>query len=198
MDESLVLLRRLMCWEIQDVLYDTTPKNVRNYTYKSYTLTDEELANLRRWKAVDYRLYDTFNTSLWRKIAGQGPDFYQELHYYRELNKNVSWFCRGEQRRKPRLKLTVETSLWSPQFVVDAKYCKEISARSVDLMREIRRKASFKVDTRWQIVMPVNNVRAIIEGRPTFKYNFEQKRYMTASKKTKPEQKRNRSQQTKE
>ncbi|KAI8513477.1 hypothetical protein Bbelb_101160 [Branchiostoma belcheri] len=85
LDESLVLLRRLMRWGIQDVLYDIIPKNVRKYTYKSYTPTAEELANLRRWKAVDYRLYDMFNRSLWRKIEAEGPDFYQELQYYREL-----------------------------------------------------------------------------------------------------------------
>ncbi|XP_078681761.1 galactose-3-O-sulfotransferase 2-like [Branchiostoma floridae x Branchiostoma belcheri] len=71
LDESLVLLRRLMRWGIQDVLYDIIPKNVRKYTYKSYTPTAEELANLRRWKAVDYRLYDMFNRSLWRKIEAE-------------------------------------------------------------------------------------------------------------------------------
>ncbi|XP_019628627.1 PREDICTED: galactose-3-O-sulfotransferase 3-like [Branchiostoma belcheri] len=178
LDESLVLLRRLMCWEMKDVVYDTAPKNVVNYSYESYNATPEELANLRRWKAVDYRLYDTFNRSLWRKIAGQGPDFYRELHHYRELKQNISWFCHGEQRRKPKLTLTVKTSQWSPQFVVDARYCKEMATRSWDMMKEIRQKESFKVDTRWEIVLPVINVRSIINGRPTFKYRIEQIKYV--------------------
>ena len=60
-----------MCWQIQDILYDKTPSNNADYAYKSYTPTAQELANLRRWKAVDYLLYDTFNKSLWRKIAAQ-------------------------------------------------------------------------------------------------------------------------------
>ncbi|XP_066287411.1 galactose-3-O-sulfotransferase 2-like [Branchiostoma lanceolatum] len=129
LDESFVLLRRLMCWEIQDVVYDSVPKNVRTYGYKSYIPTPEELANLRKWKAVDYLLYDTFNRSLWRKIAAQGPDFYRELQFYREVKRNISWYCHEERKRKPNLTITVEASNWSPQFVVNADYCTAIETR---------------------------------------------------------------------
>ncbi|XP_078586425.1 galactosylceramide sulfotransferase-like [Branchiostoma floridae x Branchiostoma japonicum] len=114
LDESLILLRRLMCWEVRDVLYDMTPKNSRNYSYKEYVSTAEELANLRRWKAVDYLLYDTFNASLWRKIAAQGPDFHDELRYFKELNKRVSTYC--DKRTKDEPDLTVAASKWNSEF----------------------------------------------------------------------------------
>eukprot|EP00058_Branchiostoma_floridae_P021883 XP_002607373.1 hypothetical protein BRAFLDRAFT_69779 [Branchiostoma floridae] len=122
LDESLVLLRRLMCWEMQDILYDKTPSNNADYAYKSYTPTAQELANLRRWKAVDYLLYDTFNKSLWRKIAIQGPDFYQELRYFKKLREDVNFYCHGNHTL-PNLTLAVEASKWSQPFVVDAEYC---------------------------------------------------------------------------
>ncbi|XP_066286329.1 galactose-3-O-sulfotransferase 3-like [Branchiostoma lanceolatum] len=177
LDESFVLLRRLMCWEMQDVLYDTVPRNVGNYSYKSYTPTPRELANLRRWKAVDYLLYDTFNRSLWRKIAAQGPNFYQELYYYRELKRNVSFYCHGEQKRKPNRTLTVEATKWSPQFVVDAEYCRIMQTTAWNLTEEIRQKASRKEEGRWLIIRPVLNLRSIIKGQPTFKYKMEQIKY---------------------
>ncbi|KAI8487819.1 hypothetical protein Bbelb_345570 [Branchiostoma belcheri] len=44
-DESLVLLRRLMCWEIKDILYDSRPKKQRSYAYKDYKPSDEERGN---------------------------------------------------------------------------------------------------------------------------------------------------------
>ncbi|CAH1271265.1 GAL3ST3 [Branchiostoma lanceolatum] len=125
LDESLVLLRRLMCWEMQDVVYDSKPSNYRNYVYKSYAPTTDELANLRKWKAVDYLLYDTFNRSLWRKIAAQGQDFFRELSHFKELKKNISLYCHRE-RKGPNLPFTMEASKWSRQFVVDANYCRAL------------------------------------------------------------------------
>ncbi|XP_066270853.1 galactosylceramide sulfotransferase-like, partial [Branchiostoma lanceolatum] len=44
-DESLVLLRRLMCWQIKDILYDKTPKKLQSYSYKDYKPSDKERAN---------------------------------------------------------------------------------------------------------------------------------------------------------
>eukprot|EP00058_Branchiostoma_floridae_P021672 XP_002607162.1 hypothetical protein BRAFLDRAFT_68043 [Branchiostoma floridae] len=127
LDESLVLLRRLMCWEVRDVLYDVEGKNNRIYPYKSYIPTAEELANLRRWKAVDYLVYDTFNASLWRKIAAQGPDFYEELHYFREVRKSVSKFCHTLKRHQQPL--IIKASKWSPQFAVNSMYCRGLQTR---------------------------------------------------------------------
>eukprot|EP00058_Branchiostoma_floridae_P028051 XP_002613542.1 hypothetical protein BRAFLDRAFT_71818 [Branchiostoma floridae] len=129
LDESMVLLRRLMCWETRDVVCDTAPKNVRNYSYKSYIPTAEEMTNLRKWKAVDYLLYDTFNRSLWRKIAAQGPDFKKELDYYRELKKNISWYCHEDLKQRSNHTIVVKASNWSPQFVVDKEYCRGIKTR---------------------------------------------------------------------
>ncbi|XP_035663501.1 galactose-3-O-sulfotransferase 2-like [Branchiostoma floridae] len=71
LDESVVLLRRLMCWELRDVLFYSKSKNSRPYLYKTYMASATELENHRSWSAVDYLLYNTFNNSLWRKINAQ-------------------------------------------------------------------------------------------------------------------------------
>ncbi|CAH1249525.1 GAL3ST1 [Branchiostoma lanceolatum] len=174
LDESLVLLRRLMCWEVRDVLYDTTPKNSRSYAYKKYIPTAEELANLRRWKAVDYLLYDTFNASLWRKIAEQGPDFYDELRYFQEVNKRVSTYCNERQKDTPEL--TMASSKWNSEFQVDADVCKLLKAEVSPLMKYIR-KDTPNGRKGYDILPPRTNMAAIIRGEPTFKYSIEQKTY---------------------
>ncbi|CAH1250220.1 GAL3ST3 [Branchiostoma lanceolatum] len=125
LDESVVLLRRLMCWELQDVLLYSKSKNSRPYQYKFYVATPEEQENHRGWSAVDYMLYNTFNNSLWRKINAQGPDFYDELKYFRRIKNDVSDFCmetmkdhNGVNRSK-----VVTASKWNPEFEVDRDYC---------------------------------------------------------------------------
>ncbi|KAI8496548.1 hypothetical protein Bbelb_258470 [Branchiostoma belcheri] len=174
LDESLVLLRRLMCWEVRDVLYDMTPKNSRSYPYKTYVPTAEELANLRRWKAVDYLLYDTFNASLWRKIAAQGSDFYDELRHFKEVNRRVSEFCSKPPRDTPAL--TVVPSKWNSEFQVDAYICKLIKSPVSPLMKYIRKDAPNGRDG-YDILPPRSNMAAIIKGEPAFKYRIEQRNY---------------------
>ncbi|XP_078701361.1 galactosylceramide sulfotransferase-like [Branchiostoma floridae x Branchiostoma belcheri] len=178
LDESLVLLRRLMCWEVRDVLYDIEAKNNRGYPYKSYSPTAKELANLRRWKAVDYLLYDTFNASLWRKIAAQGPDFYKELRYFKDVKRRVGEFCHGHGRKarkrdRRRSPLTIEASKWSRKFTVDSKYCRAIQEKEIPLGQYIRKRASVKDKKGWTIMKVAANVLRIVEGLPTVKYKAE-------------------------
>ncbi|XP_066263329.1 galactosylceramide sulfotransferase-like isoform X2 [Branchiostoma lanceolatum] len=175
LDESIVLLRRLMCWEVRDVLYDIVSKNNRSYPYKSYIPTAQELTNLRRWKAVDYLLYDTFNASLWRKITAQGPDFYEELRYFREVKKRVGTFCRTckQRRRCDPPSLTIEASKWSRQFAVDSKYCSRIQSQELLLGKYIRERASKEDRKEWTIMRVADNVLRIVQGLPTVKYKAQ-------------------------
>ena len=66
--ESMVLLRRQMCWSLTDILFQTT-------TASSYGYRKEENVELvklyRRWSSVDYHLYQHFSDRLWRQIAAQ-------------------------------------------------------------------------------------------------------------------------------
>ncbi|XP_078620234.1 galactosylceramide sulfotransferase-like [Branchiostoma floridae x Branchiostoma japonicum] len=180
LDESLVLLRRLMCWEVRDVLYDIEAKNNRTYPYKSYIPTAEELANLRRWKAVDYLLYDTFNASLWRKIAAQGPDFYEELHYFREVRKSVSKFCHRmmenrerKNSRQHQQSLVIKASKWSRQFEVDSMHCRGTIYGESQHWKNIRERASVKDKKEWKVMKVASNLRRIVHGLPTLKYKSQ-------------------------
>ncbi|KAI8487060.1 hypothetical protein Bbelb_353200 [Branchiostoma belcheri] len=139
LDESYVLLKRLMCWELQDVLYVT--KNNRSYSFKEYVPSDKEIAMLRRWKAVDYLLHDTFNKSLWNKIAAQGPGFFEEVQHFKKINKLVNTHCAEwkdgetnltvETSKWNSFNLTVEASRWNSQFEVDAEFCRVLNAKKM-------------------------------------------------------------------
>ncbi|XP_030635184.1 galactose-3-O-sulfotransferase 3 [Chanos chanos] len=68
-DESLILLRHLLGWELEDVLY--VKLNMRTSTSK-LSLSSGLPAKIRAWNSVDAALYDHFNASLWRKLEDLG------------------------------------------------------------------------------------------------------------------------------
>ncbi|KAI4901137.1 hypothetical protein NFI96_030378, partial [Prochilodus magdalenae] len=68
-DESLVLLRRLLSWDLEDVLY--VKLNMRTASSKS-SLSSELMDKIRAWNAIDAELYDHFNASLWRQLKAIG------------------------------------------------------------------------------------------------------------------------------
>ncbi|XP_023930158.1 galactosylceramide sulfotransferase-like [Lingula anatina] len=81
LDESLVLLRRLLCWGMDDVLYVVT--NKREYEYKN--VKDEIAVKKHRlWSKADYQLYSHFLTKLRNTVMLQGSDFNREVSLYRQ------------------------------------------------------------------------------------------------------------------
>jgi len=67
--ESMILLRQLMCWDLADILF-LVAGNSGTYEFRGYKSPDL-VKVYSQWSSVDYRLYQHFNDSLWRKIAGQ-------------------------------------------------------------------------------------------------------------------------------
>lgn len=68
-DESLVLLRHLLSWDLDDILYFKL--NMRKASSKR-SLTPGLATKIRSWNSLDARLYDHFNASLWRQISALG------------------------------------------------------------------------------------------------------------------------------
>eukprot|EP00750_Incisomonas_marina_P024287 INCI5100.6.p1 GENE.INCI5100.6~~INCI5100.6.p1 ORF type:complete len:629 (-),score=103.63 INCI5100.6:1811-3697(-) len=102
MDESLVLLKQLMCWKTEDIIYlglkmKSKPRKgakgsrpVRE-TKQNFKLTQEEV---NAFAPIDVELYRYFNKSLWDKIEAQGDSFYDELHEYQDAMWEFSQKCR--------------------------------------------------------------------------------------------------------
>ena len=90
-NESLVLLRRLMCWSMEDILY--LKQNVRQYGTKNKTIDPSLVANFRRHNVADYALYDYFNRTLWHKIAVAGDDFWPEVRHFNGVIDSIAQFC---------------------------------------------------------------------------------------------------------
>ena len=86
--ESLLLLKRLLCWDWSDILF--VSRNVRT---TQLAVPEELREQMRRWNAVDARLYAHFNATLWTKIAEYGPDFQEDLAEFRRLLEEMESRC---------------------------------------------------------------------------------------------------------
>ncbi|XP_038071336.1 galactose-3-O-sulfotransferase 2-like [Patiria miniata] len=92
-DESLLLLKSMMCWDTDDVLY--VAKNMRPPT-SADTVPESLRARMRKWNAVDAKLHAHFNRSLWERIERYGPAFQSDLAKFREELESVFQSCVGD------------------------------------------------------------------------------------------------------
>lgn len=89
LDESLVLLKRKLCWELDDVLYLKTllTKDISTRKY-----TTSEMDSLQKWSKADFLLYDHFNATLWKTISYE-KEFFEELKSFRAKQTEIELDC---------------------------------------------------------------------------------------------------------
>ncbi|XP_005092856.1 galactose-3-O-sulfotransferase 2 [Aplysia californica] len=126
--ESLILLRRLMCWEFSDIVFNSA--NVAQYKFKTMEVPDSIMDIHRNWSSVDYKLFEHFNASLWRLIHQQGPDFYDEVEAFKIVQSQISSYCSKIYDVKDKNsipaylnKTVVPSSEWTRQFSMLPKDC---------------------------------------------------------------------------
>ncbi|KAJ8007924.1 hypothetical protein DPEC_G00099230 [Dallia pectoralis] len=94
-DESLVLLRHLLSWELEDMLY--VKLNMRTSGSKR-RLSPGLSAKIRNWNALDARLYDHFNDTLWQRLDALGlNNVADEVRMLRRAQERLVRGCFGGQ-----------------------------------------------------------------------------------------------------
>ncbi|XP_078617280.1 galactose-3-O-sulfotransferase 2-like [Branchiostoma floridae x Branchiostoma japonicum] len=134
LNESLVMLRRRLCWTTKDIMYDLTPRNLKSYPEKFASSLKSLEQSHRNWSNVDYELYEHFNRSLWERITKQGPDFAEEVHNFRQIVSAVAAYCdaAGSGDGAVGHELLVERSKWSEAFTVDHAFCTKLQMQWQD------------------------------------------------------------------
>ncbi|XP_070567168.1 galactosylceramide sulfotransferase-like [Ptychodera flava] len=120
-DESLILLKQLMCWDFRDILY---------YPLKVHTVyqpptTPEMETKISQLARHDIRLYEYFNMTLWEKIRNYEGDFEADLVKFKTLQQTEYERCEGKENSRycnllkadtselARLTLEMNTHQWS-------------------------------------------------------------------------------------
>ncbi|XP_078696416.1 galactose-3-O-sulfotransferase 2-like [Branchiostoma floridae x Branchiostoma belcheri] len=132
-DESMVMLRRLMCWDVKDIIY-LRPSLSRSYKYKTKPPSEKALRNHRKFSAVDYALHEYWNASLWRRISQQGLDFHEEVAAYKQMNSVAASYCEIASKGSVPPKVFPQTK-WSARFEIDQLFCKLLNLFTVELRK---------------------------------------------------------------
>ncbi|KFO23646.1 Galactosylceramide sulfotransferase [Fukomys damarensis] len=90
-DESLVLLKDLLCWELEDVLYFKL--NARRDSPVP-RLSGELYRRATAWNMLDTRLYRHFNASFWHRVEAFGRErMAHEVAALRRANERMRRIC---------------------------------------------------------------------------------------------------------
>ena len=144
MDESLIVMRRKLCWDISDVFY--LSQIVGHYDYKNTQLRPELLQKITNWSRVDAMLYKTFNETLWKNVAQYGEDFWEELKFYKNQKERILQFCSpvlnspGKYFNTSNLykHVIVPNFLWGNEFKIDNVWCMVNQMTDLILQNTIR------------------------------------------------------------
>lgn len=90
-DESLTLLRRRLCWNIDDVVY--FKMNERLNKHKRRVLSELQIQKIKSWNNADVVLYNYFVEKFWREVKNEGPGFYDDVEELRRRRKHYSKIC---------------------------------------------------------------------------------------------------------
>ncbi|XP_070576254.1 galactose-3-O-sulfotransferase 3-like [Ptychodera flava] len=93
-DESLILLRKLMCWDFEDILYYS--QKVHKTALPTVTIAMKNIID--KLSTVDIQLYNHFNTTFWKRVRNYEGDFEADLTKFRKLKRNVTDKCELERK----------------------------------------------------------------------------------------------------
>jgi len=132
MDESLVLMKRSLGWNIKDILYQRT--NVAKRETRKFS--EQDIRRLKPYLYLDYALYTHAVEQLERKIVNSGDDFMGEVARFKGVIESVTHFCTDDMFGS----MTFERSNWDAPFTVTIDDCKAYSKGEVKFIQDIRMK----------------------------------------------------------
>ena len=128
-EESLLLLKRMLRWSIQDVIFLPTNK----HAHAGLNLIDELRQKFREINFIDYAIYEYFVPILEEKIKREGKDFQKELSYFKGVLLKVKRFCHSQKSM-----LKILASNWNREFQMSNTECELIMAREVSFVMIMR------------------------------------------------------------
>ncbi|CAH1264573.1 GAL3ST1 [Branchiostoma lanceolatum] len=124
LDQSLVLLKRHMCWGVTDIMHYVATTPLPKKETLARLSTEEHIRNFRRVNSVDYLVYDYFNQTLWRRIKAEGPDFHKEVENFRNIQSQVAKYCRtAVDNWASANKTVIVGTTWNEKFDFTRKMC---------------------------------------------------------------------------
>lgn len=132
-EESVVLMRRLLHWQTEDILYIKINVAKHKDETKLYKAFDRDF--YKGYSKLDYALYSFFYKRLREQIRREGQDFDDELLAYKELRRRVEDYCSQKEVLNP---MEIPETAWGKQFNVTRTDCADMKRGEIDFITRIR------------------------------------------------------------
>ncbi|XP_021374356.1 galactosylceramide sulfotransferase-like [Mizuhopecten yessoensis] len=138
-DESIILLRRLLNWDLRHVLYGKLNSKRRSDPRLQLGQVEEEL--YKNWARIDYIIYNYFLEKLREKIQRQLPDFHEEVAYFKGIRVMYDRFCLSAiTDHNGKHDISFPSSAWNKPFVVTREQCKLLHIKGIAFVDKLRAK----------------------------------------------------------
>ena len=135
LDESLVLLKRLLCWDFKDIVYMAGQEDATVDSEVVQSLSGDAQDLHRQQNSMDYALYEYFNTTLWNTVRDHGSDFWRDLAYFRDVRQQVTWYC-GQVAPYGEGYVQLAESVSSPAWRFTSGDCRLMGAPLLDWLKD--------------------------------------------------------------
>ena len=146
-DESMVLLRRYMNWQMKDIIYikvNTLSQKDNSVWRRHITPTAPQLDTFRRWASVDFALYDHFRDEFFKKISKE-PYFEEEVAAFKKVQKSIANYCKNLRRFVPDK--VMPANRWTEPFIISPSDCSMMTLDEVSIVKLARAKQLTRLRT---------------------------------------------------
>ncbi|XP_050411392.1 galactose-3-O-sulfotransferase 2 [Patella vulgata] len=134
-DESLILLKRKLCWTFKDIVYMTVNKNFKN---KGYAVSPADREKVLNTYKNDSMFYEHFKGNFFGEMGKNGVGFLHELHQFKLVLKLVRDYCTFV--KKGDKSLVIPKSSWNERFLVDPNECRLMQLIEFPLVRLLQKR----------------------------------------------------------
>ncbi|XP_057310332.1 galactose-3-O-sulfotransferase 2-like [Hydractinia symbiolongicarpus] len=145
MEESLILLKNELCWDMKDVLYFTMNKRPDNRRQKIQNIAEKRM-KLKRYNKLDYSIFEYYNKTFWEQVKAGGETFQNDVKILKAINKMLADTCLHQGRHFDKsqwwfpilgYKLKVEAKK-SPYF----QLCEDMTRSEIDFTNMLKLKST--------------------------------------------------------
>ncbi|KAL4221995.1 Galactose-3-O-sulfotransferase 3 [Mactra antiquata] len=129
LDESLILMKRLLNWSFRDILYIS--KNVRS---SDDEVSEPLMAAFRKRNRLDYMLYEFFYGRFLKRYSEAGEDIQDEVQTFKEILVKVQTWCFNQHTER----LNINETKWNKDFTVTSLDCKILSIHELPFIKLLK------------------------------------------------------------
>jgi len=138
-DESLVLLKRLLCWDLDDLVYFRLKQRANDW---KRNISKPLQHKILHWSNADVQLYKHFNRTFWLILKNMGNDFWDEVKILKAKNKILEDLClHKEHHISSELIQTAETKQFKLRHdipYIAREMCKRMTWDEIKYLKYLR------------------------------------------------------------